>query len=301
MMYRAWKKAEKLAMYGSGGRPLRYTTHHHAGRVMRINGRTGVIETIHDPYSSDSSSTRPLNPTRPIFGPSCCCCGPPSAISIAGGGGRLASDSCPQGYFHPTPRGKLPFGAASSVHTFLPPRPPPHGLVTDEDDEDDSLSPSVIEHGNSSGHDTHHSGNECTCDPVYVDPCRTKVKGGVLSRSQVANNLGPSSQPIHQTSRKQSSSNSNWLQSSVIVDELHRKHANMIGGGGNNHRQRTERIGGGGGREGQHHHLPSSSFANNNNATTANHHQRGGGGGYRSHRGQQQQCRTGENGSRTGL
>jgi len=217
--YKAWKKAEKLAVYSN----LRYTTQQHAPlgpghpghlsrHVMRINGRTGAVETIHDPYSSDSS-TRPLNAnSRPIFGPSCCCC-PAGVKSHSSGTG----DSCPRGYFHPTPRGKLPFGAASSVHTFLPPRTvhvSNRGNNLSEGDEDaDSMNGSMIEHPITVvGHNTDNSGNEgCTCNDPYVDVVKSN---GQRSRNH-----------HHNVNRKQTSRkiNPSWIQSSIIVDELHRK------------------------------------------------------------------------------
>lgn len=243
--YRAWKKAEKLAVFSN----LRYTTQQHqplgpghpghlSRHVMRINGRTGAIETIHDPYSSDSS-TRPLNTnnSRPIFGPSCCCCPPAGVNGSNTSSNPSAVDSCPRGYFHPTPRGKLPFGAASSVHQFLPPRTvhvsnrnnSNHNnnvsslSEEDEDDSDSILNPSIIEH---SGPD-HNSGNEaCTCNDVsgVQDRQRNRANHRNHRQSNVHNHVNRHTQ--QQTGKK---SNPSWIQSSILVDELHRKQQANIG------------------------------------------------------------------------
>ena len=239
--YRAWKKAEKLAVYSN----LRYTTqqhqplgpglpgHHLSRQVMRINGRTGVIETVQDPYSSSDSSTRPLNNSRPIFGPSCCCCpNPPSKqksnASSNPSGGHDIGDSCPRGYFHPTPRGKLPFGAASSVHQMIPQRSihvrSQHNNVVhsslSEEEEDESLNTSMIEHPVVSN-EALQTGNEgCTCSDIpFKDAKKVPTNHHRhnnpphVHKSRGTNNHGPGK-----------SSNPSWIQSSILVDELHRKH-----------------------------------------------------------------------------
>ena len=327
--YRAWKKAEKLAVYSH----LRYnqqqhqqqsfpshqyplSTHvphrHHASsnlqsvqqqqqqqqsqqrhHVMRMNaGRNATtsasgIETLHDPYGPNEadSSLLPLPPppplhhsstgvpggihhphsglmqqsntSRPIFGPSCCCC-PSTSSNFTTARAAAAttitkrqssSDSCPRGYFHPTPRGKLPFGAASSLHQLFPatgnnnrqqaagihlnPHHHPSNSMSDHMEEGDSLD-SVIDHDHA-GSSPHQ---ECTCsEPVYVDLApgqasqqqqhqRKKAATTVYKNHQSKNNHQQGS-PHDGGGGGGSSSNPSWIQSSIIVDELHRKHANL--------------------------------------------------------------------------
>lgn len=312
--YRAWKKAEKLAVYSN----LRYNQRAARSKVppvnqqqqhrqhlspghqmisaqqqrLMMNGGGGGIKSssrpgaMHDPYTLATDSNASLYPShlsppsRPIFGPSCCC---PAAAAAAAGG--HSDTSCPKGYYHPTPRGKLPFGAASTVRTFLSAgqhaNVMPHGTLSDEDD-DDSLNPSsfpdaknnmhphAVNNDNHSGSNQnqninnrrhsksqsnihlHHSSpqsaaigqhphqhqhqrhrgdshssdtaNECTCDPMYSYVARPPAVPSLKQQIKHSNGDHPSS-PGTQVN---SAVNPSWIQSSIIVDELHRKHANLM-------------------------------------------------------------------------
>lgn len=309
--YRAWKKSEKLQVYSNLG----YTTqqhaplgpglpgHHLSRHVMRINGRTGVVETVQDPYSSDSS-TRPLNTTRPIFGPSCCCCPPGQSKSLTHGNNnrngqsKSSNDSCPRGYFHPTPRGKLPFGAASSVHQFLPPRSlhvanhvnnrshhphnnsnnnaMVHSSLSEEEEEDSILNPSMIEHP------VTHSDAEggCTCSDNNLQ--NQGYKSRQQSQDDHYHHQSRHNNPVHNKGRSKAvpkPSNPSWIASSILVDELHRKHQQQNISRKTSHPSSSSKINENHNHTHQHlNHRPHKS--NNNNISyqpqplTSNHNQR---------------------------
>jgi hypothetical protein len=276
---------------------------------------------------------------RPIFGPSCCCCPISTTTTTATTGGRSSnfpnartaaaaaagngvkgkkssralhhqtqqhhhqssSDSCPRGYLHPTPRGKLPFGAASSLHQLFPATNAGggHRLASgaslsdqlEEDEEGDSMD-SMIEHVAGGG-----GGQECTCspnEPMYVDlppgQQQQQHRGKKISSSSAATAGAATGgyknnhhRHPHQHQHNESS-NPSWIQSSIIVDELHRKHANMnrgAGGGGGKSGHRNHVATSGNGQQPQtSKHAPNlSSSSGNHVRNNGNHTTTAGGGG----------------------
>ena len=304
--YKAWKKAEKLAMLN-----YRYQNSHARQRLRSglpdtaitsgasRTGQGGVEANFfsHRALGEQDSnlSYPPIKASRPIFGPSCCCCPAPGSSASAWHG--RGTETCPRGYFHPCPRGKLPFGAASSIQAF-PRSHVPAAAVTNNfpSDEDDSLNASIIEesrvHGangngeigskgiildSSDNHHNHHL-NQCTCVEPPANGFDSEAVNNAASSSgqpsgrhhhnhhhihhqhhnQQANSQQPGQtqpqptpssshhhvhhQHLHQHAHKHKqmlnngqtsgendkSFNPSWLQSSIIVDELHRKHSQLV-------------------------------------------------------------------------
>lgn len=274
--YKAWKKAEKLAM-------LNYRYHTPRTRIpgtpaVHHMGSSSIAESNFFSHRNantvDDSAMNylPIKTTRPIFGPSCCCCPKPNSTNSAWHTPN-SGESCPRGYFHPCPRGKLPFGAASSIQAF------PRNMTTTANfasDEDDSLNANVVagddcmtgrnaQDGKSTDE---HTLAQCTCvDPPNQVNSGHNVSGntncydgelisnrypqsGNQRKNGHSHHHGPHSSsqhhppppplpmssshhhhhhhhPQHQH-KTDKSSNPSWLQSSIIVDELHRKHSQMI-------------------------------------------------------------------------
>lgn len=274
--YKAWKKAEKLALYSN---PYRYP---HQRHVIRhgLNGPTIHSEAFFTPASGeDSSGSYPglnVHSSRPIFGPSCCCC-PASQFAAVGRAGPVPESSCPRGYFHPTPRGKLPFGAASSVHGFLQPRTVAINNVNFSEDDDDSLNSSVVEHNLIS---RLPNGEGCTCtEPLYIDASRirpplppkniTSAKQPMTSSDE--RNSDPSPPKLHHHRQQQHSSshhhNSNQHQSNHNHSNNH--HSNQ-----NNQQQKSHQSTSCQNPDqnypSQHHHQQQSSSSNHNNNNNRN-------------------------------
>lgn len=226
--YKAWKKAEKLAVYAN----YRYGHNGHRMRGIRVH-RPLVEQTVasSDSYyrnATDSSAgAAGFGPainaiSRPIFGPSCCC---GSQWTMQ----RPDSVSCPRGYFHI--RGKLPFGAASSVHTAFPrqERTTMTNNVTFSEEDEDSLVPSVAidETYDRERNVSRYPGGaqrnapaqvECTCVEGNFE---ATTSGGNNGQRQPRDTAAKTSKHVGGSPQAGSQS---WLQSSIIVDELHRKH-----------------------------------------------------------------------------
>lgn len=138
---------------------------------------------------SQNSPVCPINLSRPIFGPSCCCC-PNAAMFLAKEGAAAStaavtksadmsvSNACPRGYFHPCPRGRLPFGAASSLFARFNGtsngRPVDAQRMANETimADEDSLIVSMNEqttaaHNESNGHESGANCLQCTCDDSF--------------------------------------------------------------------------------------------------------------------------------------
>ena len=240
--YKAWKKAEKLAMLN-----YRFPYADQRLRLHKFSGNGSDNFFTHQNINQRNSnlSFPPIRNQRPIFGPSCCCCPAPGS----GNAWRTRNaDSCPKGYFHPCPRGKLPFGAASSIQAF-----PRNAVSNFGSDEDDSLNASIlvdegeatvnrgqvsgrtvgpgnlgVVNSNGVGHSKDHKISEheiaqCTCLEATASGSYNNNNNtdhlhqaghshGYLQKPQNLNHLP-----------KNKAGNSNWVHSSVAIEQLHRK------------------------------------------------------------------------------
>ncbi|KAI1296855.1 hypothetical protein HDE_04994 [Halotydeus destructor] len=245
--YKAWKKAEKLAVYGN-------YRHGHGRRPRPPVGQRLTEEPFYRNIGENNSNYPQISAiSRPIFGPSCCC---NSQWSMQ----RPESSSCPRGYFHPCPRGKLPFGAASSVHTVFPRHITAANNVTFSEEEDDSLVTSVIindDHSHPPAPVSRYPGGphrvvigggggepHCTCDmdqgpsansgqkTVHSHVTRAKVghSHSTSSTSPPVKVITHSKQPQGPSNNSKGHNNhpTSWVQSSIIVNELHRRHSSII-------------------------------------------------------------------------
>ena len=200
--YRSWKKAEKAAQ----------RWHRHQYRLTAIPpDMSRYFRTSFQPSQEYNRSNLPLTHLPdshvPLFGPTCCHCLNCSSSWLFRDAKRGVW-GCTRGYYHPAPRGKLPFGAASTVNTFMP----RHSTANhcDEADDTDSLNASELI-------DNRHAHN--AYKHTYVDNSSNNIHGKRQPNQR------------HQQLRRiaQPNGNLNWLHSSELVDELHRKHCNVNG------------------------------------------------------------------------
>uniref|UniRef100_T1KEW5 Uncharacterized protein n=1 Tax=Tetranychus urticae TaxID=32264 RepID=T1KEW5_TETUR len=204
--YKAWKKAEKLAMLN-----YRYQNSHARGRLRSGLPDTGITSGAtrtgqggveanffsHRALGEQDSnlSYPPIKASRPIFGPSCCCCPAPGSSASAWHG--RGTETCPRGYFHPCPRGKLPLDPKELflIHLII--------III-------IILTSVL-----------------VLNLQLMDLIRKLL---IMLLLHLVNHL------VHkqmlnngQTSGENDKSfNPSWLQSSIIVDELHRKHSQLV-------------------------------------------------------------------------
>lgn len=192
--YRSWKKAEKAAMRWHRHQ---YRMAHHQHDLMRYF-RTSVDGQQDVTASPTNGHTRPSR-SNAAFGNSCCHCINCSSSWIFRDPKQMGC-SCPRGFYCPTAKGKLPFGAASSVNTFMPRYAAPN--QAEEVDDSDSLNASDIV--------LDHPRHQCTCvEPGSPRPQLQQQRHQQLRRTAHANGNG------------------NWLHSSDLIDELHKKHCNL--------------------------------------------------------------------------
>ncbi len=204
--YRSWKKAEKAALRWQRHQ---YRLAHHQQDLSRYF-RTPV-ETNQDSNGRITNGQISSAPA-PMFGPTCCHCINCSSSWLfrdVNKGGWC----CQRGYYHPAPRGKLPFGAASSVNTFMPRYANNNtNNYCDEGEDTDSLNASdLIENHHISHHNRqqqHHFGERPVSPSANSRPIQ-------VSRHQQLRRIA------------QPNGNPGWIQSSELVDELHKKHCNI--------------------------------------------------------------------------
>ncbi|RWS09718.1 hypothetical protein B4U79_11302 [Dinothrombium tinctorium] len=220
--YKAWKKAEKFAMMSNYRYHQNSPNKFHWRRPSQFHADTFY-------RMPQQVAVNQLNPqfsrfARPIFGPACCCC--PSAPWVA-----VKNESCPRGYCHPCPRGKLPFGAASSIQAM------PRSVVNNNivsSDEDDSLNVSVFldennvnraPNGNGQKAAPRQPSNVCTCveESSLINNNNNNKSIQEHCEQQRRMRMAKSGRRDNPVTKGQS-----WLQSSIIVDELHKKHCDYL-------------------------------------------------------------------------
>lgn len=288
--YKQWKNAEKLALFN-----YRYQQHqqqqqrNHRLKLHQMAAFGGLVSESNSSSSqliSGSSGNAAVgaltNLSRPIFGPSCCCCPTTGATNLNNNNNEDKKHNakpnsndqanCPRGYFH-NPcliRGRLPFGAASSIARFTALNPlsnNPTQLNNDNnenslellDEENDTLNGSLTDEFTTKIKGTPHPTGvrnnvqpstsnpqgiclQCTCDDSFDDE-----ESDLGSLSQVP------------TAIKNSSSNQQqYLRPNQLINATHAKHFNSSTSNVNNHRH--------------HHHLNNhhNNLNNNNNQNKHN-------------------------------
>ena len=208
--YRSWKKAEKAALRWQRHQ---YRMAHHRPDLSRYF-RTSVEP---NPESSARPTANVITAPTPLYGRTCCHCMSCSSSWLFRDANKASREWCCQrGYYHNANRGKLPFGAASSVNTFMPRyanNTNPNNNCCDEQEGDtDSLNTSELldTHHNNNGHNRHNNGQQHHFSECTAANTRT-------------------AQTNHRQLRRipQPNSNQNWVHSSEMVDELHKKHSNI--------------------------------------------------------------------------
>lgn len=199
--YRSWKKAEKAALRWQRHQ---YRMAHHRPDLSRYF-RTSV-----EPNAEASArpSANVMTAPTPLYGPTCCHCLSCSSSWLFRDANKANRDWCCQrGYYHNTNRGKLPFGAASSVNTFMPRyanNSNSNNNCCDEQEGDtDSLNTSELL-------DTHHN----RAQHHFADCAAANTRTAQTNHRQLRRIAQPNS-------------NQNWIHSSEMVDELHKKHSNI--------------------------------------------------------------------------
>lgn len=322
--YKNWKNAEKLALFN-----YRYQQHQQQqqrNHRLKLHQMAAFGNLVSESNSSSSqlisghsgSSGPPAvnvgavgaltNLSRPIFGPAPCCCCPTANLNNNNNNKdkkhskqHNANDQA-NFHFHPCPRGRLPFGAASSVFARF------NGAANNPlanggganlgqlnennenslellDEENDTLNGSLTDEFTTSKLKTTHGRNvapggnqpangvclQCTCDESFEDEesdlgSLSQVPTAIKNASSAQQYLRPN-QLINHTHAKSHHFNSsnvnnhhhhinhhlnhngnqnhnnnkshkqrgfqpmdnNWIsQSSMIVDELHRKHNHRL-------------------------------------------------------------------------
>ena len=318
--YKNWKNAEKLALFN-----YRYQQHqqqqqrNHRLKLHQMAAFGNLVSESNSSSSqlisghSGSSGAAAVNVgavgaltnlSRPIFGPAPCCCCPTANVNNNKDKKHSKQHSANDQanfHFHPCPRGRLPFGAASSVfarfngaaNNPLANAGANLGQLNNEnslellDEENDTLNGSLTDEFTTSKLKTTHGRNapaggnqpangvclQCTCEDSFEDEesdlgSLSQVPTAIKNASSAQQYLRPN-QLINHTHAKShhfSSSNvnnhhhinhhtsnqnhnnskqhkqrgvfqpmdNNWIsQSSMIVDELHRKHNHRLINGNN--------------------------------------------------------------------
>ena len=323
--YKQWKNAEKLALFN-----YRYQQHQQQqqrNHRLKLHQMAAFGNLVSESNSSSSqlisgSSNAAVNQavgaltnlSRPIFGPSCCCC--PAGTNVNNNdnnnkkhnnnNNKISSNDQSNFHFHPCPRGRLPFGAASSVfarfnganvNQLVNGAPAGATQLVNENNEnsldlldEETLNGSLTDEFTTSKlRPAHASGRtnaaasanqpgvclQCTCEDSFEDEesdlgsLPTAVKNAssgqqYLRPNQLINHThakhhhfsNPSTSNVNshhhhhhinqlnQTNQNNANNkhkrggvyqpmDSNWIQSSMIVDELHRKHNQRLINGNN--------------------------------------------------------------------
>ena len=218
--YRSWKKAEKAALRWQRHQ---YRLAHHQQDLSRYF-RTSVEP---NPENTVRPTPNVITAPAPLFGPACCHCISCSSSWLFRDANKPGREWCCQrGYYHPASRGKLPFGAASSVNTFMPRyannNSNPNNNCCDEGDTDSLNTSDLL--------DTHQNRHHLSdCNPPNT---RTEQSARRQQLRRIA----------------QPNGNQNWIHSSEIVEDLHKKHTNINNitreqSNQNNFRARNRQIG----------------------------------------------------------
>ena len=196
--YRSWKKAEKAALRWQRHQ---YRLAHHQQDLSRYF-RTAVEP---NPETNPRPTPNVITAPAPLFGPTCCHCISCSSSWLFRDVNKASREWCCQrGHYHPTAGRKLPFGAASSVNTFMPRyannNPNPNNNCCDDHEGDtDSLNTSELM-------DTHQHRQQ-------FSDCNTRTEQ--TTRRQQLRRIA------------QPNGSHNWIHSSEMTDDLHKKHSNI--------------------------------------------------------------------------